>query len=91
MTKQTKFEKTGSTSKFVSLGKEINELHFQNYKSIKFFVTFTIFNCSIVEFVCCVNINAIKSKFLHHAVIIFYFVDFLKCPNVTTTLPTQTL
>ena len=30
MTKLTKFEKTGSIIKFVSLGKEINEFHFQS-------------------------------------------------------------
>ena len=30
MTKLNKFEKTGSISKFVSGGNEINEYHFQN-------------------------------------------------------------
>ena len=41
--KLTQFEKTGSIGKtIISLGNLIIIFHFQNKKSVKFFVTFTI-------------------------------------------------
>ena len=41
--KLTQFEKTGSMGKtFSSLGNLIINFHFRNYKSITFFVTFTL-------------------------------------------------
>ena len=43
MLKLTQFEKTGPTGiTFISLGSQIINFHFQNQKSITFFVTFTL-------------------------------------------------
>ena len=44
MLKPTQFKKTGSIcTTFISLGNLIIKFHFQNQKSITFFVTFTLF------------------------------------------------
>ena len=44
----TQFEKTGSRGKtFISLENLIINFHFRNYKSITFFVTFTL--CCLIE------------------------------------------